>query len=131
MRYFLAVARVLNFTRAAEECHVAQPSLTRAIKQLLGERARKVPVCATKSMIGHLISAAGAVEAIAAIACMERGMVHPTINLTSPDHECDLDYVPLVAREHPQRYVLSASYGFGGQNSAIVIRSGRDCLDAR
>lgn len=107
------------------------PAETRALKHLLGDRARSVPVCATKSMIGHLISAAGAVEAIAAIACMERDMVHPTINLTQPDPECDLDHVPLVARRHPQRYVLSASYGFGGQNAAIVIRHGREALDAR
>jgi 3-oxoacyl-[acyl-carrier-protein] synthase II len=107
------------------------PAETRAIKQLLGSRAKEVPVCATKSMIGHLISAAGAAEAIAAITCMERGMVHPTMNLTHADPECDLDYVPLVARKHPQRYVLSSSYGFGGQNAAIVIRSGKDALDAR
>lgn len=104
------------------------PAETRALKRLFGERARRIPVCATKSMIGHLISAAGAVEAIAAIGCMQREMVHPTINLHNPDPECDLDYVPLVARRHPQRYVLSASYGFGGQNAAIVIRDGRDAL---
>jgi 3-oxoacyl-[acyl-carrier-protein] synthase II len=107
------------------------PAETRALKQLLGERAQSVPVCATKSMIGHLISAAGAVEAIAAIACMERDMVHPTINLVHPDPECDLDYVAHGARRHPQRHVLSASYGFGGQNAAIVIRNGRDALDPR
>lgn len=97
------------------------PAETRALKRLLGERAHKVPISATKSMIGHLISAAGAVEAIAQIGCMERGMVHPTINLTEPDPECDLDYVPLVARAWEQRYALSTSYGFGGQNAAIVI----------
>lgn len=104
---------------------------TRAIRQLLGDRAERVPVSATKSMIGHLISAAGAVEAIAAISCMDRGMVHPTINLTDPDPECDLDYVPKVARRHEQRHLLSTSYGFGGQNAAIVIRSGRHALAAR
>ncbi len=81
---------------------------------------------ATKSMIGHLISAAGAVEAIAAIACMNEGMVHPTINLDEPDPECDLDYVPHVARRHPQRRVLSASYGFGGRNAAIVLASAEE-----
>ena len=99
------------------------PVETLAIKRLLGTRAPHVPVCATKSMIGHLISAAGAVEAIAAIACMNAGFVHPTINLDEPDPACDLDYVPHVARKHPQRVVLSNSFGFGGQNAAIVIRN--------
>jgi 3-oxoacyl-[acyl-carrier-protein] synthase II len=94
---------------------------TRALKRLFGERAPKVPVVATKSMIGHLISAAGAVEAVAAIACLQRGMLHPTINLGAPDAACDLDYVPNVARAHAQRHVLSCSYGFGGHNAAIVL----------
>jgi 3-oxoacyl-[acyl-carrier-protein] synthase II len=95
---------------------------TRAIKRLLGSRAYDVPVCATKSMIGHLIAAAGAVEAIAAILGMKASIVHPTINLEHPDPACDLDYVPNVAREHPQRYVLSNSFAFGGQNASIVLR---------
>jgi 3-oxoacyl-[acyl-carrier-protein] synthase II len=99
------------------------PAETLAIKHLLGDRARAVPISATKSMIGHLISAAGAVEAVAAIGCMRRGVVHPTINLTEPDPLCDLDYVPGVAREHRQRFVLSTSYGFGGHNAAIVLRA--------
>jgi 3-oxoacyl-[acyl-carrier-protein] synthase II len=97
------------------------PIETLAIKRLLGERASRVPVSATKSMIGHLISASGAVEAVAAIACMRRGFVHPTINLDHPDPACDLDYVREGARRHEQRYVLSTSYGFGGHNAAIVI----------
>jgi 3-oxoacyl-[acyl-carrier-protein] synthase II len=76
-------------------------------------------------MIGHLISAAGAVEAIAALACMRRGVVHPTLNLETPDPDCDLDYVPGArARPHAQRHVLSTSYGFGGHNSAIVLSRG-------
>jgi 3-oxoacyl-[acyl-carrier-protein] synthase II len=100
------------------------PAETAALKRLFGARAREVPVSATKSMIGHLISAAGAVEAIAAIGCMQRGMVHPTLNLDEPDPECDLDYVPHVARVHAQRVVLSSSYGFGGHNAAIVIGQG-------
>jgi 3-oxoacyl-[acyl-carrier-protein] synthase II len=97
------------------------PVETLALKRLLGSRARSVPVCATKSMIGHLISAAGAVEAVAALACMERGVVHPTINLEEPDPACDLDFVPGAAREHVQRIVLSNSFGFGGQNASIVL----------
>jgi 3-oxoacyl-(acyl-carrier-protein) synthase len=97
------------------------PVETLALKRLFGERASRVPIMATKSMIGHLISAAGAVEAVASILCMRRGMVHPTINLSTPDPECDLDYVPGRARAHEQRHVLSTSYGFGGHNSAIVL----------
>ena len=96
---------------------------TLALRRLFGERAPKVPVVATKSMIGHLISAAGAVEAVAAIACLRRGMLHPTINLHDPDPACALDYVPNVARAHVQRHLLSCSYGFGGHNAAIVISS--------
>ncbi len=99
---------------------------TLAIKRLLGDRARRVPVVSTKSMIGHLIAAAGAVEAVAAILCMQAGMVHPTINLDEPDPACDLDYVPHTARPHEQRYVLSNSFGFGGQNASILLRNGRD-----
>jgi 3-oxoacyl-[acyl-carrier-protein] synthase II len=97
------------------------PAETLAIKRLLGPRAAEVPVCATKSMIGHLISAAGAVEAIAAILCMEQGRVHPTLNLDEPDPACDLDYVPHRAREHRQRRVLSNSFGFGGQNASLLL----------
>jgi 3-oxoacyl-[acyl-carrier-protein] synthase II len=99
------------------------PVETRAIKTVFGARAKDIPISATKSMIGHLISAAGAVEAIAALACANRGYVHPTINLTDADPACDLDYVPHVARRHAQRHVLSASYGFGGHNAAIVVAS--------
>jgi 3-oxoacyl-[acyl-carrier-protein] synthase II len=94
---------------------------TLALKRLFGARAKSVPIVATKSMIGHLISAAGAVEAVAAILCMRRGALHPTINLHEPDPACDLDYVPNVARDHVQDHVLSASYGFGGHNAAIVL----------
>ncbi len=105
------------------------PAETLAIKRVFGPRARELPISATKSMIGHLISAAGAVEAIAAIGCMNAGFVHPTINLEEPDADCDLDYVPQLKRRHEQRYVLSASYGFGGHNSAIILGGSRG-LDA-
>ena len=95
---------------------------TLALKRLLGERAARVPVVSTKSMIGHLVAAAGAVEAIASIVCMNSGWVHPTINLTEPDPACDLDYVPLHARRHEQRFILSNSFAFGGQNACLVLR---------
>ena len=97
------------------------PAETLALKRLFGRRAMQVPISATKSMIGHLISAAGAVEAVAAIECMRRAQLHPTINLNDPDPSCDLDYVPNEGRSHPQRHVLSASYGFGGHNAALVL----------
>jgi len=96
---------------------------TLAIKRLLGDRAHRVPVCATKSMIGHLISAAGAVEAIAAILCMQSGWLHPTINLENPDPLCDLDYVPSRARRFRHSVTLSNSFGFGGQNASIVLKA--------
>jgi 3-oxoacyl-[acyl-carrier-protein] synthase II len=92
-----------------------------AIAALMGPAANNVAVVSTKSMIGHLISAAGAVEAIAAILCMRAGWLHPTINLEDPDPGCPLDYVANSARAVAQRHVLSCSYGFGGMNSAIVI----------
>jgi 3-oxoacyl-[acyl-carrier-protein] synthase II len=101
------------------------PTETLAIKRLLGDRARSVPVVATKSMIGHLISAAGAVEAVASIGCMNAGVLHPTINLDEPDPLCDLDHVPHVARAHEQGLVLTCSYAFGGQNAALVLRNAR------
>lgn len=92
-----------------------------ALQRLLGARCSAVPVSATKSLIGHLISASGAVEAIAAICGMEGGYVHPTLNLDDPDPACDLDHVPHQARVHAQRYVLSNSFAFGGQNACIVL----------
>jgi len=99
------------------------PIETLAIHRVFGQHARNMPISATKSLIGHLISAAGAVEAVAALACMNAGWVHPTLNLDDADPACDLDYVPLFARRHAQAYVLSTSYGFGGHNAAIVLRS--------
>lgn len=97
------------------------PVETIALKTVFGERARAIPISATKSMIGHLISAAGAVEAIATIVALERQRVHPTVNLDRPDPACDLDYVPHVARAHAHDHALSTSYGFGGHNAAIVL----------
>ncbi len=97
-------------------------SETRAIKQVFGEHAYRVPISSTKSMIGHLIGAAGAVEAIATILAMNRGMVHPTINLEHPDPDCDLDYVPNQARRVRVEVALSNSFGFGGQNACIVFK---------
>jgi 3-oxoacyl-[acyl-carrier-protein] synthase II len=96
---------------------------TVAVKRVFGERARTLPLSSIKSMIGHLIGAAGAVEAIALALTLQQGVLPPTINHTSPDPDCDLDYVPNWARELPVRTALSTSFGFGGQNAALVMRS--------
>jgi 3-oxoacyl-[acyl-carrier-protein] synthase II len=98
------------------------PVETLAIKRVFGDHARRMPVCATKSMIGHLISAAGAVEAVATLVGLRGGWVHPTINLDEPDPACDLDYVPHEARECPGSIALSNSFAFGGQNASVIFR---------
>jgi 3-oxoacyl-[acyl-carrier-protein] synthase II len=97
-------------------------SETKAIKAALGEHARKVAVSSNKSMIGHLLGAAGAVEAIFTVLTMRDGIIPPTANLDAPDPECDLDYVPNKARRAQINTALSNSFGFGGINAAIVLR---------
>lgn len=96
---------------------------TAAVKRVFGEHARSLPLSSIKSMIGHLIGAAGAVEAVALAMTLSEGVVPPTINLTDPDPACDLDYVPLAARDYPSRTAVSTSFGFGGQNGALVMQS--------
>ncbi len=95
---------------------------TNAIKSLFGEQAYKIPVSSTKSMIGHLLGAAGAVELIACLGGMEKGFVPPTINYEVPDEECDLDYVPNESRDTKIEVALSNAFGFGGHNTSIAIR---------
>jgi len=95
---------------------------TLAIKTVFGERAYKIPVSSTKSMTGHLLGAAAGVEAIATILCMENGFIHPTINYETQDPNCDLDYVPNVARNRQINCAMSNSLGFGGHNATIVIK---------
>jgi 3-oxoacyl-[acyl-carrier-protein] synthase II len=95
---------------------------TKAVKRVFGDDARLLPLSSIKSMIGHLIGAAGAVEAIALALTLYHNVVPPTINLTHPDPDCDLDYVPNSARDLPTRTAVSTSFGFGGQNGAVVMR---------
>ncbi|HSL25174.1 MAG TPA: beta-ketoacyl-ACP synthase II [Acidimicrobiia bacterium] len=96
---------------------------TAAIKLALGEAAYEIPISSTKSMTGHVLGAAGAVEAVVSILVLERGMIPPTINLENPDPECDLDYVPNQARPGSGDYAMSNSFGFGGHNVALVLGS--------
>ncbi len=99
---------------------------TRAIKAVFGPRAYEIPVSSTKSMTGHMMGATGALEALFSILTIRDNMVPPTINLQEPDPECDLDYVPNQAREHPVRAAMSNSFGFGGHNAVVVFREYQD-----
>src|SRR5205807_6995299 len=94
---------------------------TTAVKRVFGEEARHLPLSSIKSMVGHLIGAAGAVEAVTLALTLHDGVLPPTINQTHPDPECDLDYVPNSAREMPVKVGVSTSFGFGGQNAALVM----------
>ena len=95
---------------------------TAAIKRLFGERAYQIPISSTKSMIGHSLGAAGALEAVACVRTITDGIVHPTVNYQVPDPACDLDYVPNQARSKDVSVVLSNAFGFGGQNACLVFR---------
>jgi 3-oxoacyl-[acyl-carrier-protein] synthase II len=94
---------------------------TLTIKKVLGAYAYKVPISSTKSMMGHLIGAAGSVEAIICVLALQRGILPPTINYEFPDPDCDLDYVPNQAREQPFRHAMTNSFGFGGQNVTLIL----------
>ncbi len=95
---------------------------TNAIKTLFGDRAHQIPVSSTKSMTGHLLGAAGAVEAAFSVFALDQGVIPPTINLDNPDPECDLDYVPHEARQQNIKTLLSNSFGFGGTNVTLALR---------
>ncbi len=125
----LALARAgvapeeLSYINAhATSTSIGDISEVRAFKRSLGEAAWRVPISSTKSVTGHLIGAAGAVEAIWCIRAMHEGILPPTINLENPDPECDLDFVPNVARPARIDLALSAAFAFGGHNSMLVMR---------
>ena len=99
------------------------PTETKALKAVFGEHAYKIPVNSIKSMLGHALGAAAALEAVSAVSSIVEGVIPPTINLEDPDHECDLDYVPNVSRKAELKYVMTDSFGFGGQNSVLIFKS--------
>jgi 3-oxoacyl-[acyl-carrier-protein] synthase II len=101
---------------------VGDISETKAIKSVLGERAYKVPCNSTKSILGHTLGAAGAIELVVTLKSMEQNKVHPTINLDEPDPECDLDYVPDGARDYKINCAISNSFGFGGHNVTLMVK---------
>ncbi|MEK7476470.1 MAG: beta-ketoacyl-ACP synthase II [Candidatus Coatesbacteria bacterium] len=128
MRNALADARVTPAELGYINAHGTSTQLndkgeTMAIKIVLGEHARKVPISSTKSMTGHMLGAAGAVEAVVSIRALETGLVPPTANYEVPDPACDLDYVPNKAREVKAKVAMSNSFGFGGHNAVLVFRS--------
>ena len=95
---------------------------TRALKRVFGERAKDVPISSTKSMTGHLLGGAGGLEAGISVLALRDQILPPTINLETPDPECDLDYIPNVARKAHVEYALSNSFGFGGTNAALIFK---------
>jgi 3-oxoacyl-[acyl-carrier-protein] synthase II len=95
---------------------------TQAVKAVFGEHAKRVPISATKSMTGHLLGAAGSTEAIFTILSLRDGILPPTINYEEPDPECDLDYVPNVARRQPIQVAMSNAFGFGGTNATLIFK---------
>ncbi len=99
---------------------------TRAIKGLFGERAYKIPISSTKSMIGHVLGGAGALESVVCVKTLQTGVIHPTINQDHPDPECDLDFVPGKCRKADVRIILKNSFGFGGQNACLVFKRFED-----
>ncbi len=97
-------------------------SETKAIKAVFGEKAYEIPVSSTKSMTGHLLGAAGAVEAMICVKVLKENVIPATINYETPDPECDLDYVPNIARQAFIQTVMSNSFGFGGANASLIFR---------
>ncbi len=112
----------VGYIKAHATSTMADAIETRAIKAVFGELAGRIPVSSPKSMTGHLLGAAGGIEAVFSVLAIHRGMIPPTINLENPDPECDLDYVPGKARPAAIRVGLSNSFGFGGVNACVIFR---------
>jgi 3-oxoacyl-[acyl-carrier-protein] synthase II len=94
---------------------------TRAIKQVFGEHARQVSISSTKSQLGHSLGASGGIELVITVKVLERGLIPPTINLDTPDPDCDLDYTPNQPRERRITGAMSNSFGFGGHNASVIV----------
>jgi 3-oxoacyl-[acyl-carrier-protein] synthase II len=116
-------ASEIGYIKAHATSTMADAIETRAIKAVFGEQASRIPVSAPKSMIGHLLGAAGGVEAILTVLALYRGILPPTINYEHADPECDLDYIPNKARKATVRAALSNSFGFGGTNACLIFKS--------
>jgi 3-oxoacyl-[acyl-carrier-protein] synthase II len=99
---------------------------TYGIKRVFGEHAYRIPISSTKSQLGHLLCAAGGVEGVVTILALNENIIPPTINLEYPDPDCDLDYVPGMARSQNIEVALSNSFGFGGQNGSLLFQKWRD-----
>jgi 3-oxoacyl-[acyl-carrier-protein] synthase II len=128
MRQAIADARVapgeVNYVNAhATSTPVGDIAEARVLHTVFGEDIHRIPISSTKSMTGHLLTAAAAIEALACVAAMRHGAVPPTINLDEPDPECNLCHVPHHAREHRVRVAVSNSFGFGGSNTCLVLRA--------
>lgn len=117
----LALEQIGYVNAHGTSTQVNDRSETLAIKRVFGDRAYKIPISSNKSMLGHLIAAAGAVELITSVLSMQHGVLPPTINYETPDPDCDLDYIPNRAREKKVDHILSNSFGFGGQNVSLIV----------
>jgi len=119
-------AELAGYAATDDAFHITAPlddkGETYSLKSCFGDHAYKLKINSTKSMVGHMLGAAAGIEAIVCVKTIETGILHPTINLSQPDPDCDLDYVPNTAQNHEVIYALSNSLGFGGHNSALVIK---------
>jgi 3-oxoacyl-[acyl-carrier-protein] synthase II len=118
-----APAEVDYINAHATSTPVGDVAEARVLGMVFGDDVRRVPISSTKSMTGHLLTAAAAVEALACVVAMERRALPPTINLDDPDPECDLCHVANQARPHDVRVAVSNSFGFGGSNTCLVLRA--------